>query len=96
MRRREEMHFPPGEPVEGDDPRQLLHELFRLHDRMARAPFSERYVAFMPLLDRAGRLPEVDWVTLGRLYHREYARRRLPEGLDLDWMEMARSRRPAR
>ena len=89
----EEMYFPPGEPTGQDDPRQLLNELWRMHDRTIDAPYGERYVALMPLVDRASRLPEAAWGALRGLYQREHARRRLAAGTELEWMERAAARR---
>lgn len=92
----DEMYFPPGQPTREEDPRRLMDELWRAHDRTARAAYGERYVALEPLIDRAARLNEAGWQALVRLYGREHSRRRLPEGLELEWMERAASRRVSR
>jgi hypothetical protein len=89
----DEMYFPPGEPLEGDDPRRLLDELWRVHDRNRQAPYGERYVTFTPLIERAARLDPPAWAAFEKLYAREHACRRLPPGLELDWVERARSYR---
>jgi hypothetical protein len=89
----QEAYFPPGEPTGDEDPRQLLHELWRAHDRTVHAPYSERYVAFLPLLERTRTLSAPAWDALARLYAREHARRRLTPGTQVDWMELALARR---
>lgn len=90
------MDFPPGDPVAEEDPRQLLHELWRFDDRSQNAPYGERYVGFEALLARVNNLDEPAWIKFQQLYQREHQRRRLPAGTELDWMERARARRAAR
>lgn len=90
------MDFPPGEPTGDEDPRQLLNELWRAHDRTRDVPYGEKYVTFMPLIERAGKLKDPAWGAFQRLYSREHARRRLPPGTELDWMERAAHHRAAR
>jgi len=90
------MDFPPGEPTGHEDPRQLLNELWRTHDRTRDGPYGERYVTFMPLIERAGRLTDSGWGAFQKLYHREHTRRRLPPGTELEWMERAAQARAAR
>jgi len=91
-----DMHFPPGDPVEGEDPRRLLDELWRAHERNRDAPYGERYVTFTPLIERAVKLDGPGWAAFERLYAREHARRRLPAGTETDWLERARSYRVGR
>ncbi|TAK25749.1 MAG: hypothetical protein EPO26_01890 [Chloroflexota bacterium] len=88
----QEMYFPPGEPRDEEDPRQLLHEFWRAHDRNQNAAYAERYVTFLPLLGRVTRLSTPEWTAFESLYRREHTRRRLPVGLQVDWMELAASR----
>jgi hypothetical protein len=91
----EEMDFPPGEPTGHEDPRQLLNELWRAHDRTRDGPYGERYVTFMPLIERAGRLTDSGWGAFQKLYQREHTRRRLAPGTELEWMERAAQQRAA-
>lgn len=92
----EEMYFPPGTPTGEEDPRQLLNELWRMHDRTLDAPYGDRYVSFASLVERASRLPEPAWAALLKLYQREHARRRLPAGTELEWIERAAAYRASR
>ena len=92
----DEMYFPPGDPLPDEDPRQLLHELWRFDERNRDAPYGERYVGFEALLARVAELSDPDWVNFQKLYQREHQRRRLPAGTEVDWMERARSRRASR
>jgi hypothetical protein len=92
----EDMYFPPGDPVEGEDPRRLLDELWRAHERNRDAPYGERYVTFMPLIERVAKLDAPGWAAFERLYAREHARRRLPPGTETDWLDRARSYRGSR
>lgn len=87
------MYFPPGSAVAEEEPRRLLDEFWRTHDRTHDAPFGERYVAFESLIARAVALGRDGWDTLLRLYAREHSRRRLPPGTELEWIERARARR---
>src|SRR5262245_17722232 len=91
----DEMYFPPGQPVQDEDPRRLLDELWRYDERSKRAAYGERYVGFEPLLERVRQLPAKDWSASEKLYARDHQRRRLPAGTEVDWMERARARRHA-
>lgn len=91
-----EMYFPPGDPVEGEDPKRLLDELWRADERNRGAAYAERYVSFSPLIERAARLDDAGWGAFLRLYAREHTRRRLTPGTELDWIERARAARVAR
>lgn len=92
----QDMHFPPGEPVEGDDPRRLLDEFWRAHERNGDAPYGERYVTFFPLIGRAAQLDGPGWAAFEKLYARDHARRRLTPGTESDWLERARASRGGR
>ena len=89
----EEMFFPPGDPVVEEDPRRVLDEFWRAHDRTRNAQYGERYVVFEPLVARAVALGDAGWANFLKLYAREHARRRLNPGTELDWLERTRSRR---
>jgi hypothetical protein len=92
----EDMYFPPGQTREGEDPRRLLDEFWRAHERNRDAPYGERYVTFIPLVERAARLDPPAWAAFEKLYAREHTRRRLPAGTEADWLERARASRGGR
>jgi hypothetical protein len=90
------MYFPPGEAAEGEDPRRLLDEFWRAHERNRDAPYGERYVTFMPLIERASKLDPSGWSAFEKLYARDHTRRRLTPGTEVDWLERARASRGSR
>jgi hypothetical protein len=91
-----DMYFPPGDPVEGEDPKRLLEEFWRADDRNRGAPYAERYVSFSALVERARALDDAGWTAFLRLYARDHTRRKLTPGTELDWVDRARSARTRR
>ena len=92
----QDMFFPPGQPAEVEDPRRLLDEFWRAHERNRDAPYGERYVAFMPLIERAVKLDAPAWAAFEKLYAREHTRRHLTPGTESDWLDRARASRSGR